>query len=380
MIQGGNMKVKIFITPFVLLVFALCLLLSPGPVSAQEKKKETQAEIKEQIIIPNEVKVALQEGLAQRQGRLDIPFSFIKHLYLPAQLNMHSVFFFKMKNVDLGFVPQAFALVEQKTEEETAAEEEEKKETPPASETKAPPVLLQANLNVFFQFHRLEEKAPVEVFKEVYIPVKLQVESTSYDPEKEEIYSTAYPLPPGDYLLAMAVTSLDLQKIGTRYYEFSLPDMSAFTDKLEITPLFSVKNFIQIDAPETTAEVHKNYFTYSVLQIEPKIDNIFSQGESLDVLFYVFGAQPNEEGQWDIAVNYEVFKGEERIIRFEDISYPSPLISQPLPMKRTFVIKSEEGEKKERKDLDPGQYTLSIEIKDNVTGKSLDKKFDFEIE
>lgn len=377
MIQGGNMKLKIFITLFVLLVFTFFLFLSPSPVTAQEKKKEAQAE--EQIRIPKEVKVVLQEGLAQRQSRLDLPFTFIKHLYLPAQVNLHSVFFFKMKNVDLGFVPQAFAVVEQKTEEEAATEEEEKKEAPPASETEAPPVLLQASLNVFLQFYRLEEKKPLEAFKEVYIPIKLQVESTSYDPEKEEIYSTSYPLPPGDYLLAMAVTSLDLQKIGTCYYEFSLPDMNTFTDKLEITPLFSVKNFSQMDAPETTAEVHKNFFTYSVLQIEPKIENVFSQGESLDVLFYVFGAQPNEEGNWDIAVNYEVFKGEERVIRFEDISYPSPLISQPLPMKKTFVIKSEEGEKKERKDLDPGQYTLSIEIKDNVTGKALDKKYDFEI-
>jgi len=48
-------------------------------------------------------------------------------------------------------------------------------------------------------------------------------------------------------------------------------------------------------------------------------------------------------------------------------------------MKRTFVIKSEEGEKKERKNLDPGQYTLSIKIKDNVTGISLEKNIDFEI-
>ncbi len=381
MIQGGNMKVRKIMIPAVLLMLFLSLLLSPLTAYAQKEKKqqqEAQAEVKEQIIIPDEVKATLQEGLAQRQGRLEIPFSFVKHLYLPAQLNLHNVFFFKMKNVDLGFVPQAFALVEQKTEEE-AAQEEEKKETPPAAETEVPPVLLQANLNVFLQFHRLEEKAPVEVFKEVYIPVKLQVESTSYDPEKEEIYSTCYPLPPGDYLLAMAATSLDLQKIGTRYYEFSLPDANLFTDKLEITPLFSVKNFTQMDAPETTAEVHKNFFTYSVLQIEPKIDNIFSQGENLDVLFYVFGAQPNEQGKWEIAVNYEVFKGEERVIRFEDISYPTPLISQPLPMKKTYVIKSDEGEKKERKNLDPGQYTLSIEIKDNVTGKALDKKFDFEI-
>lgn len=368
------MKAKNLITLVALLVFVCCLFLSPSAIAAQEEKKEAQAA--EQIWIPEEVKVVLQEGLAQRQGRLDIVFSMINHFYLPAQLNMHSIFFFKMKNVDLGFVPQAFALVEKKTEE---AEEEEEKEAPPASETEAPPVLLQASLNVFLQFHRLEEKESVEVIKEVYIPLKLQVESNTYDPEKEEIYSTAYPLPPGDYLLAMAVTSLDLQKIGTHFHEFSLPDMNLFTDKLETTPIFSVKKLDQMDAPETTAEIHKDFFTYSILQIQPKIENVFSQGESLDMLFFIFGAQPNEEGIFDIGVNYEIFQEEEKVIRFEDITYPNPLISQPLPLKRTFVIKSEEGEKKERKDLDPGHYTLSIAIKDNVSGKSIDKKFDFEI-
>jgi hypothetical protein len=367
------MKAKNFITHLVFLMFVFCLFFSLSTFAAQKKKNKTQAE--EQIRIPKEVKVVLQEGLAQRQGRLDIPFSFVKHLYLPAQANMHSVFFFKMKNGDLGFASQAIAPVEKKAEEA----EEEKKETPPASETEAPPDLLLASLNVFLQFHRLQEKKPVEVINEVYIPVNIQVESTSYDPEKEEIYSTAYPLPPGDYLLAMAVTSLDLEKIGTNYYEFSLPNASLFTDILETTPIFFLEDFKQMDSPETTAEVHKDFFTYSVLHLKPKIENVFSQGENLDVFFFIFGAQPNEEGSYAIEINYEVYKKEEKVIRFEAITCLSPLISQPLPMKRTFVIKSEEGEKREKKDLEPGNYTLSIKIKDNVTEKTSDKNIDFEI-
>jgi len=320
------MKAKNSIHHLVFWMFALCLFLSLSTATAQEKEQKTQAV--EQIRIPQQVKVVLQEGLDQRQGRLDIPFSLIKHLYLPAQLNLHSVFFFKMKNADLGFVPKAIAPVEKKTEE---AEEE----------TETPPDLLQASLNVFLQFHRVEEEVPVEVIREVYIPVNLEVESTSYDPEKEEIYSTAYPL--------------------------------------ETTPIFFLKDFKQMDTPETTAEVHKDFFTYSILQIEPKIENVFSQGENLDVFFFVFGTQPDEEGNYAIGINYEVNQEEKKFIRFEAITCSSPLISQPLPMKRTFLIKSEEGEKKERKDLDPGHYTLTIKIKDNVTGKTLDRNIDFEI-
>jgi len=49
-------------------------------------------------------------------------------------------------------------------------------------------------------------------------------------------------------------------------------------------------------------------------------------------------------------------------------------------MKKTVIIKSEEeGEKKEPKDLEPGAYTLSVKIKDNVSGKSLTKEINFEV-
>lgn len=371
------MKARNFTTLFVLLVFVLCLTLSPHIATAQEEKKEEQeTQVEEKIIIPQPVKLALQEGLPQRQGRQDIPFSLINHFYLPARENFHSVFLFKMKNVDLGFAPQPSELVEEKTEEEKI-EEEEKEETPATPEAEALPVQLLARLHVFFQFHLLKEKEPVEIFKEVYIPFNSQVESTSYDPEKEEIYSMGYPLPPGDYLLSMAISSHGLQKIGTYYFEFSLPDTKLFVDELETTPLFFVKNFKEMDAPETMAEIHQGFFTYSILQIEPKIENVFSQGENLDILFFIFGPQPDEEGKCDIGVNYEVLKEEERVIRFEAITYPTPLVSQPLPMKRTYL--TEEGEKKERKDLDPGIYTLSMKIKDNISGKSLTKNIDFEI-
>ncbi len=376
MIKGGNMKGKKFMIPAILLMLFFSLVLSPSTISAQEEEKQKkEAEAIEKIRIPKEVKDVLQEGLAERQSRLDIPFSLIKHLYLPAQENMHSIFLFKMKNVDLGFVPQVITPVEQEAEKT----EEEKKETPPPTDTETPPLLLQANLNVFLQFYRLEEKEPVEVIREVYIPVKVQVESSAYDPDKEEIYTTAYPLPPGDYLLAMAVTSLDLQKIGTNYYEFSLPDASLFTDKLDTTPIFFVNEITQMLTPETTAEVHQGFFTYSILKIIPKVENVFLQGENLDIFFYILGAQPNEEAKWDIPANYEVSHEGKKVIRFEAITYSAPLVSQPLPMKRTFRITSEEGEKTERKDLDPGKYALSIEIKDSISGKSITKKVDFEV-
>ncbi|TET74424.1 MAG: hypothetical protein E3J56_02420 [Candidatus Aminicenantes bacterium] len=379
------MKTKNLIISVFILGFVFTLVLSPSIDFAQDEKIEKE-KAEEKFTIPPEVKLVLAQGLTQRQGRQDIPFLIIKHLYLPAQENIHSIFLFKMKNASLGFASQAFALVEKKPEKEKTVKKEEKEkketaeeETPPAAQTETPPIRLRANLNVFLQFHRLEKKEPVEVFKEVYIPLDLQAESTSYNPEKEEVYSTAYPLPPGNYLMAMAITSIDLHKIGTLYYEFSLPDMKSFTENLDTTPIFFAQEIKRMASPELTAEVHKDFFTFSVLQVEPKIENIFSPGENLDIFYFIFGAQPNEEGNYDIEVNYEVLKEEESVIRFESQTYNFPFISQLLPMKRAVTMKSKDEEKQEKKDLEPGIYTFSLKIKDNVTGKTLDKSIDFEI-
>ena len=363
------MKGKKFILIALITGFSL-YFLSMSTLSAQQEKQE-ESKI---IIIPDTMKSIFEQGTQTREPRLDIPFSIVWHIYLPARENMHAVFYFKAKNKDLGFIPlpQATEPAEEKKEEEKAQ--------PPATET---PALLQTSGHVFIQFNRMEKGAVKEVAKEVYIPLNLQTDGESYDPEKEELYSTGYPLPPGDYLLSMAITSLDLEKIGTQYFEFSLSDSLSFTEELGTTPIFSVKKIDKMEAAETKAEIHRGFFTYSFLQITPCIDNVFSVGENLDIFFYVFGAQPNEQGKFAIEISYEVLKGEERIIRYAKAQYDAPIVSQPLPIKQTVVITTEkEGQKteeKEQRDVDPGQYTLNLDIKDNVTGKSVVKSFTFEV-
>jgi hypothetical protein len=283
----------------------------------------------------------------------------------------------KIKNSDLGFAPPVLA--PQKQEKAKEKEKKEKEEAAPAAEAQTPPQL-EAKFNVFLQFNSLGENTPPQVVREVYVPALLVTESSSYDPAKEEIYSIGYPTYSGKYLLAMAITSLDLKKIGTFYYEFSIPDARSFTKELDTTPIFFVKDMKQMSAPETIVGLHKGFFTYSILQVVPNLNNIFSSGENLDIFLFVFGAQPNEQQRYQLETNYEIKKGEEVIIRFATATYESLLISQPLPMKQTVIIKSEkEGEKTESRDLAAGNYSLSIKIVDKVSGNSVTKSVDFEV-
>lgn len=352
------MRAKGIIVPVLLIALVLGLTANLSATAQEKDKKKEQTKPAEKIFIPKEVKAIIQEGLTARKGRQDIPFEISQSLYLPARENFHIVFLMNLKNSDLGFAPVTAAPAEPKAEKKGPQQT-------PAPET---PQNLQANFNVFLEFNKLDEAGVPTVFKEVYVPANIQVPAAGYDPEKVEIYSVGYPLPFGHYLLGVALTSLDLQKISTAYYEFTIPDPAQFLKNLDTTSVFFVKQLDQMEAVEQRANFHKGYFTYSVLKVVPNLEKVFAPGENLDIFFFIFGAQPNPSQQYDIEVNFEVKKGEESVLKWAAQTYTSPLISQPLPMKQTVKIKKgDEPEKIEQRDLPAGSYTLYINMLDKVS-------------
>jgi hypothetical protein len=343
---------KKLITPILLAGFLLGAVVAPA-VPAQDAPQKKEAAPR--VFIPKEVKDVLQGGLQSRQARQDIPFTIFKSTFLPAQQAFYIIFFTKMKNADLGFAPAAVSQV---------------------ADAAATPKI-RAVFDVFLEFHKMENGAAGAIVKEVYVPVALEQDAAGFDANKEEWYSVGYPLMPGDYLLAMAVTTHDLKKIGTQYYEFSLPDAKTFTKELGTTPVFFVKDLKNVGAAEQRSSLHKGLFRYSVLEIVPNIEQTFTAGDALDVFFTVFGAQPNAQNKYELECQYEVKKGEEAAIKFQPATYDAPLISHPLPLKQTVQIKTGDNVRTESRDLAPGNYTLHITMKDKVSGLSGTKTVDF---
>ncbi|MGB7296169.1 MAG: hypothetical protein WBC70_11325 [Candidatus Aminicenantales bacterium] len=354
------MNAKRIVVP--VLCAAVIFSLSTGLSSAAQKNKE-------QVFIPKEVKADIQEDLASRQGRQDIPVSIFQTLYLPARENFHAVFFMKIKNSDLGFAPAAAAPTEATTVQGG----------PQDIITQEVPAELRAEFNVFLQFNRLDKNGVPEVFREAYVPTTLQVPAAGYEAEKEEVYSVGYPLPFGDYVIAVALTSLDLQKVGIAYHEISIPDPTQFSKTLDTTPIFFAKKIDEMPEVEPRIVFHKDFFTYAILKIVPNLDRVFSAGENLDIFFFIFGAQPNSAQQYEIEIDFEVKKGEEMQIQFSPQTYTTPMISQPLPMKQTVKIKKGEEERIEQRDLPAGNYSLVITLLDKVSQNTVVKTVDFEV-
>lgn len=357
------MKLKNFKT-FVLILGLIFGTLSIPNLNAQVQDPAQVAEELAREFIPAEILAMIKSGLDTRTPNTGITFDIFKFLYLPAQQNMHGIFFFKCKNADLDF---------QGVTQPAAVKEKE------VSAFESTPTQLISRKNIYLYFKQLSG----DYEKQIYVPFNQKADGITYAPEEEAYYSVGYPLPAGDYVLAMAIASPDMQKVGIQYYEFSLPNAASFTE-IDITPAFFINQMNQMAAVEMQTAIHKGFFTYSTLQMDPNIEHVFSPGDNLDIFFYIFGVQANAEGKYDIEIDYSIVQGEETAIRYATTKYEHPVVSQPLPMKKTVIVRTtdaegNESEKTETRDLEPGTYTFTIEIKDNLSEKSATKLVEIEV-
>jgi len=377
------MKAHRFAAAGLMIVFALSLstgFAQTTPPAQKQEAKKPEAKQPPKEILPKEIKAIIQEGLATRQGRHDIPFTFFKNLIFPVPGGMQAVVFFKAKNADLGYgVPVAPAPAP-------------KGKPAPAP---APAGILETQLAVALQFFQTDESGVQKVVREAGFPVTVQTPSAGYDPNKEEWYSLNYPLAYGKYTIAMLLAPLDpkkhtpdLKKVGVGYYDLVLPGPEATQNSIDTTPLFLARTIDQMQSVESRLTIHHGYFIYSILKITPNIEDVVTAEDKgqIEVFFFVLGAKPKPEpaGQAqpssqptiDVMVDYEVQKeGGGTAIRWQAQSYSSPLIDQALPLKRTLKT----GEKTEVKDLEPGKYTLVLKITDKVSGLTVEKKAPFEV-
>jgi hypothetical protein len=353
------------IAPVLLAGFVLSLVAATGfaapvvdPVVQQQPPPQPAAK----VAIPKEVKDLLLAGLATRQAvKTDIPFTIPTHVFMPAQQNAYIYLYIKAKNGDLGFaVPPAPQIVDPSVAVPAAAK-------------------MQARFYVFIQFHNIENGTPTKLVKEIFVPARLEAEATGFDPNVEEYYSLGYPLAPGNYLASVALASLDLKKVGIQYHEFTLPDPKSFTKELDTTPILFLKNYEQVQAAETTTELHKDLFAWSIARITPNMDRVFKVGEPAEAFFFIYGAQPGGDQRYSIQVEFEVTQNDKPAIKFAAQTYASPLIDQPLPFKQTLEIKTGDVVKTQQQDLPAGEYVFLAKILDKISGLKTEKKINFTV-
>jgi len=343
---------------------ALALIVTVGilTVSAQAapviqgKKQEAKPPVKASSM-PKEIVALIQEGLATRQGRQDIPFSFFKQIVLPAQgQNLYPIFFFKAKNGDLGYAPSATGSGE-----------------------------MEASVNVFFQFLQETATGTLEPMISGRTPSVLKTDGAGYSPDNEDWYSFGMTLPAGKFTLAMVLASQDMKKMSVAYTDVTLPGPETYAATLWPTAPVIVTTMDQVE-PDQRPTVHRGYFTWGAIKVVPNIRGDVAPGENLEIFFFVLGGTYKDPAAErpvnDFEVNFEVqYPDGKPAIKWAPQPYEAYFINQPLPLVQTLQKMNEKGEvlSTDKKPLDAGKYNLAITVTDKVTGKKADAKMDFSV-
>jgi hypothetical protein len=321
----------------------------------QGKKQEAKPPAKASM--PKEIAALMQEGLVTRQGRQDIPFSFFKQLVLPAQgSNLYPVFFFKVKNGDLGYAPSASGTGEMET-----------------------------TLNVFFLFYQPAEDGTLKPKLGGKSVTALQTDGAGYDAEKEDWYSFGLTMPAGKYTLALVLSTPDMKKMSVGYSDVTLPGPEAYETALWLTDPVIVTTLDQVE-PDQRPTIHRGFFTWGALKVVSNKAGEIALGENLEIFFFVLGAAYKDPAAQrpvnELEANFEV-QGEDGkpAIKWAPQVYEVFFVNQPLPLVQTLQKMDEKGTvlSTEKKPLSAGKYSLVITIADKVSGKKADTKLAFSV-
>jgi preprotein translocase subunit YajC len=348
---GGKMRTKKF---FIFsLVLVLILALTVSFIEAAPQKKDQKKDQKVKSIIPKDIKTILEQGLPARQVKADLPFQFSDLYILPAKGSYIAIFITKIKNVDLNY---------------------------------AQPVgnqdLYQSDVEMFIQFYQAGGETP-NLLAEQRTAGSFTISAADYQPEGESYYYLGYPLPAGKYTLAAALGHTATKKLGTTYYDFEIPNFeeAAQANKLETTSLFLLKDIQQMDTQENYPNFHKDYFSWIIFKAYPCQDNKLKPGDQPNLMFMIYGAKIDENQKADLEINFDIRKDNNKIVAFTPMKYDSPFIEQgiPVPATKKVQIKDDKGERIEDQPLEPGAYELVLNIKDNRSGLTLEKRIPFEL-
>ncbi len=343
---------------FVVSVLAVSVQAAPG--IQKNKKPAAKTAVKG---MPKEVAALIQEGLAARQGRQDIPFTFFKQLVLPARDNkVYPIYFFNAKNGDLGYAPSASGTDE-----------------------------MEVTLDLYFQFFQVAADGTLKAGLGGKSSPVLRTPAEGYSPDAEDFYSFdlgRLGMSPGNYTLALVLGTPDMKKLSVAYSDIDLTATAARQSGFWLTDPVIVKSAEQVE-PDQQPTLHRGSFTWGGLKVVPNALNEIAVGQVLDTLFFAVGAAPKQaddpQPTNELEVVFEVRAEDGKsVIKWAPTTYDIYFVNIPLPLENTVEIETtdEKGavsKKQEKRPLAAGKYTLLVGITDKVTGKTADASMAFSV-
>jgi GWxTD domain-containing protein len=182
--------------------------------------------------------------------------------------------------------------------------------------------------------------------------------------ERRSLYQKALPLRSGLYKLELIVKDLNSGNMGTIYKGFSVPKFEE--DKLSASSIILADNIEKLSLKQVAA----GQFIIGSSKVHPNVNVSFSRDKMMGIYFQIYNLALDEKTHKPSAtIEYVLRKGEKEVSRFMEEQDKLTGASQQMTLEKLYPLK----------DLEPGRYSLVVNVTDNLTKRTISPVAKFEV-
>jgi GWxTD domain-containing protein len=182
--------------------------------------------------------------------------------------------------------------------------------------------------------------------------------------DRKSLYQKAVPLRSGLYKLELVLKDLNSGNVGTMYKGFTVPKFEE--DKLSASSIILADNIEKL----SLRQVAHGQFVIGGSKVHPNVSDIFSREKTMGIYFQIYNLAIDEKTQKPSAtIEYVLKKGDQEISRFMEDQDKLAGASQQMTLEKLYPLK----------DLEPGRYSLVVNVTDNLTKRTISPVAKFEV-
>jgi GWxTD domain-containing protein len=182
--------------------------------------------------------------------------------------------------------------------------------------------------------------------------------------DKNSRYQKAVPLRSGLYKLELVLKDLNSGNVGTIYKGFSVPKYDE--EKLATSSIILADDIQKLSLKQVAA----GQFVIGSSKVYPNLKNSFERNRTMGIYFQIYNLALDEKTSKPSAtIEYVLKKGDKELSRFSEQKDKLAGASQQMTLEKLFPLAN----------LEPGRYSLVVNVTDNLSKRTISPAAPFEV-
>jgi GWxTD domain-containing protein len=182
--------------------------------------------------------------------------------------------------------------------------------------------------------------------------------------EKKSLYQKAVPLRAGLYKLELVLKDVNSGNVGTVYKGFTVPKYDE--DKLAASSIILADNIERLSLKQVAA----GQFVIGGCKVHPNVKDVFERNRTMGIYLQIYNLAIDDKTHKPSAtIEYVLKQGDKEVSRFMEEEEKLAGASQQMTLEKLLPLNN----------IEPGRYSLVVNVTDNLTKRSISPVAKFEV-